>query len=541
MSRRYWSPGTVAGRFVARRTIRSAAFWALIFGAYVASKSAGYALAYPNVVDRVKLAASFGSNVGFSAFLGPARQISSVAGFTAWNTLMVVTIVAAIWSFLLATRTLRGEETAGRWELMLAGQTTSRRATASVLSGLASGLGVLFAVMAITFVAVGRIHGVGFHASAAVFFALATTAGAAEFMAIGGLASQLMPTRSRAAGLSAGLFGASFLVRAMADTTSARWLLDLSPLGWIERLQPLTNSRPLWLIPITLLVIVAGGLTIWLAGHRDLGASTFADRDTARPRTALLGSPAAAAVRLTGPASLGWLATIAFVAAFFGLLTKSASTAFSSSLSAQHVIDRLSHATRVVGATTFLGIVFFFLMISAMAYAASAIGRVREDEAEGYLENLLVRPVGRRSWLIGRLSLIIVVIVVAGLIGSLGVWAGQASQHVGVAWHQLWLAGLNAMAPAFVVLGLGVLAFGLTPRLTSTIAYSLIAWSFLIEMVSSGLNLNHWLLDTSILHHVVLAPIASPNWTSDAIMIALAAALALIGFVTFSRRDIKTA
>ena len=38
-------------------------------------------------------------------------------------------IVGAIWGLLLATRLLRGEEDAGRWELLLAGRTTRRPAT----------------------------------------------------------------------------------------------------------------------------------------------------------------------------------------------------------------------------------------------------------------------------------------------------------------------------------------------------------------------------------------------------------------------------
>lgn len=174
-----------------------------------------------------------------------------------------------------------------------------------------------------------------------------------------------------------------------------------------------------------------------------------------------------------------------------------------------------------------------------MAYAASAVGRMREDEAEGYLDNLLVRPVSRLRWLLGRVFLAVVVIVVAGLLTTLGTWAGEINQQTGVSFHTLLLAGINTLAPALLILGIGVFALGITPRLTTVIAYGVIAWTFLIEMVSSGLNLSHWVLDTSILYHVALAPAANPKWGSDAVLAGIGLALGVIGALVFNYRDLE--
>jgi ABC-2 type transport system permease protein len=537
--KRFRSPQTVIGRFVARRTVATAVFWAAVFGVFVASKSVGFAAAYPSAQQRTALASSFSNNIGISALLGRPHDIGTVVGFTTWNTVGVMAIIGAIWAFLLATKTFRGEEDAGRWELLLAGQTTARRAAANVLLGLAVGLATLYAVAAVIFIIVGRVHTVDFSAGAALFLALVAVSGAAEFMVVGAVASQLMPTRSRAAGLSATVFGICFLVRAMADTTGAHWLLDVTPLGWIEKLQPLTMPQPQWLLPIGGLVLVLGGLTVYLAGQRDLGASIVADKDTARPHTALLRSPLTAAIRLTRAASLGWLAAIGFSALFYGLLTKSAAQALNGSASAQHIFNSLAHAEQVAGATAYLGVIFLIQITIMMAYAASAVGRMREDEAEGYLDNLLVRPVGRLQWLAGRVLLAATVVVLAGLLTSLGAWAGEASQNAGVSFHTLLLAGLNTVAPALLVLGIGVFALGLIPHLSTVVAYGVIAWTFLIEMVSSGLNLNHWILDTSILHHVALAPAANPKWETDAILVGIGVILGIIGAAAFNRRDLE--
>ena len=48
-------------------------------------------------------------------------------------------LLGAVWGLLTSTRLLRGEEDGGRWELLLAGRTTRRRAAAQALAGLGAG------------------------------------------------------------------------------------------------------------------------------------------------------------------------------------------------------------------------------------------------------------------------------------------------------------------------------------------------------------------------------------------------------------------
>jgi ABC-2 type transport system permease protein len=533
------APRTLICRFVAKRTAKSAAFFALLFGVVVAAKSAGYAAAYPSSVARAKLASSFGSNIGLSALFGRPHDINTVTGFAVWNTLTIMIIIGAIWAFLTATSHLRGEEEAGRWEILLVGQTTARQASANALVGLGASLVVMYIVAAVVFIGVGKVHTVHYGAQAGMFFALAAVSSATMFMSVGSVASQLMPTRSRAAALSAAFFGACFLVRAMADTTNARWLLDVSPLGWIERLQPLYGSQPIWLLPIALLTLICAGAAIYLAGRRDLGDSVFADHDSAKPQFGLLGSSFGLAFRLTRGASLAWLLGAAFVSIFFGLLTKSASNAFSQSSALSARFGTITHASQTAGGRLFLGVVFFLLMTLIMAYAASSLVSVRREEAEDYLDNLLVRAVSRSRWLWGRVVLVVVTIICAGIVATLGVRIGLTHQGIGVSFHDLCLAGLNAMAPAVLITGLGVFTLGVLPRATSLVVYAALAWSFLLDLLSSGINLNHWILDTSILQHMSLSPAANPNWTAIGYIVGLGAVLAVIGSVAFSNRDLE--
>ncbi|HEX7963894.1 MAG TPA: ABC transporter permease subunit [Candidatus Saccharimonadales bacterium] len=536
--RRYRLPQLVIARFVTRRTIKSAVFWAAVYGMYVASKAIGYAVAYPTVQSREVIIQSLGNNAGLTALLGRPYHLESVAGYTAWNTMAIITLVGSVWALLLATRTFRGEETAGRWELLLGGQTTMRRAAANALAGLFTCLAVLWAVSALAFILVGKVHSVQFSAPAALYLALCTIMGAAMFAALGALTSQLMPTRARAATLATGIFGLSFLVRAAGDGSSAHWLSNVSPLGWIQQLQPLYAPQPLWLVPCLTFIVSCAGLAIFLAGKRDVGDSFIKDKDTARSHLRLLNSPLGLAVRLIRGNTLGWTLTLVGMSTFYGLLTKTVVSAFEQSQGAANVLQKFT-STHTTVATAFLSSIFLILMVVIMCYGAAAAGNIREQEAEGYLDNLLVRKVARLQWLWGRVGLAGGIIAGMAMLSGIATWASQASQGLGIPFHSMLIAGVNIIAPGLFTLGVAVLGFGVAPRFTTLIGYSVVAWSFLIEMIRSGVNLNHWLLDTSVLHHIALAPATNPNWTSAAVLTLLGLAAALVGSLRFRNRDLQ--
>ena len=95
------SPKTVIGRLVARRTVRGAILWALVLGGYVASKSIGLVAVYPTTAARLKIAQSYGNNIGIEFLLGSARHVTSaVSSIAAWNTMGLLVIVGSIWGLL---------------------------------------------------------------------------------------------------------------------------------------------------------------------------------------------------------------------------------------------------------------------------------------------------------------------------------------------------------------------------------------------------------------------------------------------------------
>ncbi|HEY5988220.1 MAG TPA: ABC transporter permease subunit [Streptosporangiaceae bacterium] len=530
-------PAAVVASRTTRRAVRSGALWGYVFGLTVASSAWGYASVYKTPAQRARLADLFASNMGLAAINGPAHEIQTVAGYTVWKSLMFLIIVGAVWGLLTGSKLLRGEEDAGRWELLLAGQTTPRRAAGQALAGLGAGLATLWALTAVITVVVGQLPRVGFAAGPSLFFSVALVAPAAMFLAAGALASQLAATRRQAAAYAGAALGACYALRMVADSgTGLAWLRWTSPLGWVEELQPLTSPRPLALLPIAGLVAVLGGLTLYLAGRRDLGASIVPDRGAARPRTRLLSGPMGLALRLVRPAVLGWTAAIVPWALLMGFLAKQGGSVLTTSASVERVASRLG--THGDSAAAYLGFTFLTVGWLVAFLAAGQVSAARDEEAEGRLDNLLVRPLSRTTWLAGRVALAVAILAVSGLLAGLFALAGAASQNAGVGLPSLLGAGVNVVPAALCVLGVGVLVMGVWPRATTAVTYGLLAWSLLIQLAGGFFSSNHWLLDTSVFHHVAAAPAESPNWTSATGLVATGAVAAVLGWIALRHRDL---
>jgi ABC-2 type transport system permease protein len=532
-------PGTVLAGQVAHRAGRSGALWGLIFGFFVLVQTHAYTSTYKTQASRDQLARAFGSNIAMNALLGSERAVNTVAGWADWRFIGILSVLGSIWGLLTSTRLLRGDEEAGRYDLLLAGQTTRRCATGQALAGLGAGLLAMFVLTALGTIVTGRSSSAGFSLGQCLYFSLALVAGAAMFLAIGALASQLASTRRRAAAMAGVVFGISYALRMAADSNPGlHWLVWLSPLGWIEESRPLTDPDLIALLPVLALLILVTAVTLHLAGIRDLGAAALPTRASSPPHLALLGGPTGLAVRLMRPAALGWLLAVAAFSVLIGTTAGSSAKDATGSNEIGQEIGRLGGHGSIV--TDYLGLTFLVLALLIALMAAGQITAMRTEEADGYLENLLVRPVSRMSWLAGRLALSCILLVTAGIVAGIGAWAGT-SQHTGIRFGSLVTAGLNVVPPGLFLLGLGALVFGAWPRRTSTAVYGYLAWSFLVEFAGGVIHTSHWLLDTSVFFHMVPAPATSPDWSSAAVITGLGILGAVLGGILLHRRDQQNA
>jgi ABC-2 type transport system permease protein len=532
----YGRPSSVVFAKTARAAGRSAALWGYVFGAMVASSAWSYSSIYKTQAERDNLASTFGASRASAALFGPARDLQTVAGFTVFKASMTLMILGAIWGLLTSSRLLRGEEDVGRWELLLAGQTTRRASTTQALGGLALAAVVLWTLTALITAVVGISSKVDVSPGPAMFLALALVSTAVMFLAVGALTSQLASTRRAAAGYGAAVLGVSYALRMIGDAGAGlHWLTWLSPLGWVEELFPLTRDNPWPLLLIAAFTVIVSSATVRLAGSRDVGGSVMPQRSESAPRLRLLGSASGLSLRLIRGTALAWMAALGAVGLLFGLVAKGAGATLSGS-SLQESFGKLGATGGGVGA--YLGITFLILAALIGFVAGGQVSAARSEEAEGRLDHLLVLPLSRTRWLAARFGLAGGLIVAGGFIAGMFTWLGAATQGSDVGLRPLLGAGFNAAAPAVFFLGLGALLLGLWPRAAAIGVYTVLAWSVLVELIGGVGAVSHWLLDTSVFHHVSAAPAAAPDWPAAAGVVATGVLAAAVGLAGFRRRDL---
>lgn len=528
-------PGLVPASRTARLAMRGAVIWGTVFGLFWWLLVNDYSTNYPSAADRARLVAETNANIGMQAMFGPVHHLDMVAGYAAWHGVGVLAVIGGIWGLLTGTRLMRGEEDAGRWEVLLAGQTTRRRAALGGLAGLGIGLVVVWAINGVAAYVFGQSAVPPFTATGSVFLATAVAAPAAIFLAVGALCSQLAATRGRAAWLAAAVFAVAYTIRLFAYTdTSVSWLRWLSPLAWVDEIRPLTDNRagPLLLIAALILVLVTS--TAILAGRRDLGAAVLPARDTAPARTRLLTGSLGLTVRLARPGILGWTVSIGVAGLVFGYLAKTSAEVFANASGG--ILEALGGAN---GSEVYLGITFLVVALVVTLAACGQVSATREEEAEGRLDNLLVRPVARWPWLAGRFAIAAIGLTLAGLAAGLFTWVGAVLGGADLAFATLLAAGLNVVPAGILVLGVGTLAHGVVPRLASGVAYGLVAWSFVVELVGAGLPGARRLQQLSVLHHITRAPAEDPRWGMAAVIVVIGVAAAVAGITAFNRRDLR--
>jgi ABC-2 type transport system permease protein len=515
----------------------TAAVLAVVFGGTAAASALSYVSSFPDVASRQQLTATTGHDAGLAILLGPVSELGTVGGYTVYKGFVFLTAIGAIWGLLAATRLLRGEEDAGRWQLVLAGGTRAPRATAATVVALGAAITVLFTGTTAIVLLAARDPDVGFSTADTVLYGLSLVVAPAVFVAVGALTSQLGSSRRLATGLGMSVFAVAFVVRMLADSgPSTKWLLWLTPFGWVERMRPLTDpdSRPLVLVVVAVVVLVVAATV--LSGRRDVGSGVLASPDVVPPRPYGLRTPAGLAVRTELPVlAAWWLGTLA-AAISFGIVAKIAAGSVPESLG-----DTLARfGVRGSFVRQYFGVAFLLVATVVALLPASQVGAAADEETSGRLVNVLGQPTRRAVLLGGRVALAAAAVVVAAVLAGVGGWLGASSQGVDPGLATMVGAGLNVIPTALLVLGFGAMAVALAPRAAARTVYIVVTASLIIDLLASMVDSAAWLGHLSLFHYMALAPAEDVDPTTIVVTVVLAAALCLAAIAGFSRRDVQT-
>lgn len=528
---RYEGPGSFATlvRHSARTIRVSAAVWIVGLVAVAVVVVAAYESAYATPADRAALAAQIEGNPSFEALFGPARDIDTLGGFAVWRINGVALLLAAVWLLLAVARLTRGEEDPGHAELIAAGAVRRREPLGAVLAVLAG------AALALAFVLVGAMLAFGLDPTSALLVGGGQALVGAVFGSIAALAAQLTASRGRTIAAAGSALAVAYFVRVVATGFELDLLVWATPLGWASELGYEPRLSPL--VPFAIAIPALAGGAMLLAGRRDLGASALGYHGSRGPAGRPIRSSLGLALRLVRPSVVGWSVGIGAYAFLIGLLVSDMVEFFRDSPQLVELLEQLGLGA-LDTAEQFLGLPFSIIAVFVALVAAQQAGAIREEEAAGRLETLLARPLGRSTWLAGRVAAAASALVLVALVVGVAAGSGVVLRGESVDGGRLAIATANLLPVAVLFLGLGVAVYGLRPRLTSAVVHGLVVSSFVLEFVGSVLDLPEWLLALSPFHHLQPAPAVDPDVGSAAVMLAVAALALAVGVVAFRRRDL---
>jgi ABC-2 type transport system permease protein len=442
-------------------------------------------------------------------------------------------LAAALMSILSVTRHTRVEEQSGRAELVRAsvvGRHTNLVATlvVALITNVAAGA-AMFAALA----GVG-----GFAPTGSALLAASVALVGLAFAAVTTITVQLTEYSRAAAGLAGGVLGAAFVLRAGGDMAAegGTLLSWLSPLGWGQQTAPYVLDR--WW-PLALLVALAVVATAWgfaLSVRRDLGASLFAVRPGAPRAHPSLGTPWGLAIRLQRASLIGWTAAMSVAGLLYGGFADAMRGAIDDMPDV--FVDLFGADDLLAG---YLGYMAMFQALLVSVYAILAVQSLWSEETDGRGEPLLATPVSRTTWLGTSLGVVAVGVVV--ILVATGAATGVGALLVTGDWSLLsdLTAAHAAFVPApLVVLGLATLLFGVAPRAIpatwAVVVYGLVTGTFgvLLDLPQMANNLSPF-------EHLPQMPLEPFALLPVLLLLAVAAATALVGFIGFGRREINVA
>ena len=527
---------SAAGRAVTRlavRQVRRGAFVVLTVAVGMSTLvAATYARTVGGALDPGALAA-LARNPAIRTLFGEPAALDTVGGFTVWRTGTVLAVLLSTWGLLATTRITRGEEEAGRWDLLLAGRL-------SPTAVLGRHLAVLTAAMTLTGAALAAaLTAVGTPARGAVLHATGLALVGTVAVAAASLAAQVFPTRAAATGGTLALLGAGLLARMIGDGVPVLgWLRWLPPYGPLALTRPYRDDRlsPVVVLALTAIVLSTGALT--LAGRRDVRDGLLSPAAGRPPRLWLLGSVETFAIRRLLRPLAGWSTGISAYLLLIGLLA----VPLTGFLADNPRFADLAAQAGFAGLGTVHGYaatLFALLAVPVGAFTAVRLAAFAAAETSGRLTLLHAGPV-TRTRLLGAEVLTTaagaaVLVTVAGVAAWLGATLVGADLPLRAALAGTW----NVLPVALLSLAAAALALGRAPHGVAALGMVPTAGGFLLTVVADSIEAPGWLSGLSPYAHLAAVPQAVPDWPAAAVMIAVAGAVVTAGLRSYQHRDMR--
>jgi ABC-2 type transport system permease protein len=487
------APAAVVGtgelaRFGSRRDRIILPIWLYVVAGLAIVTAVSFHKLYPTTASRISFATGIATNPGIRALTGPAFDLTTIGGLTAWRVGALAGVLISLMNVFSVVRHTRAEEEAGRLELVGAGR-VGRAAPLTAALVIALGADVVIGIV----IAVGLIA-TGQPATGSFALGASLAAVGATFAGVAAITAQLAETSRAANGLACTVLALAYLLRAVGDSSAQD-------------------------------------------GPTCLGSGQLPSRPGPATASSGLRGPLSLAWRLQRGTLLGWAAGVVVFGIAIGGIAKSIVQIAGSSPQLGQIVARLGGPGGLVD--SFLAAMFGLLGLLGAVYTVQAVLRLRTEETGLRAEPVLATRTGRVPFaaahlvvaLLGGAGLLVLGGAVAGL--AHGVSSGDVGDDLPKA-----LAGALVQLPAaWVLAGVSVALFGLFPRFAAG-GWAALVVCLLLGQLGPVLQLPQWAMDISPFTHVPKLPGGAFSATPVIWLVVVAALFAVAGLAGFRRRDI---
>jgi len=485
---------------------------------------------YPTRADRVALGATIVDNPAISAVRGNPRELDTLGGLVTFQIGVLFSVFVALISLLLVVRHTRGDEEAGRAELVLSAATGRYAPTTAALlvvagADLLIAAGVTLGLVAYGLPVAGSLGlGVWFGAVGLIFAAVAA------------VSAQLSPNARTASGIALAVLGASYGLRAGGDA-GADALSWLSPIGWAQQTRPFADERWWPLLPLLTVTIALVALVYRLLARRDHGAGLLPERPGPPTAAPALGRPLGLALRLQRGTLIAWSVGLGLLGVVYGAVADGVEDLVEDNDQLREIFARVGGVELV---DSFYASSLLILALIGTGFTIQSTLRARGEESAGRAAVVLATATSRASFGGSHLAVALAgsaLLLAAGGVGEgIGVLLGTGNPGE---LPRLVAASLAHLPAMWVLGGIAALVFGFAPRAVMLV-WGAFALCFFLAMFGELLDVPGWLIDISPFSHIPDVPATSLTLPSLIVLTLIAAALIAAGLAAFRHRDLAT-
>ncbi len=488
---------------------------------------------YATQQDRQAIAETM-KNPAMTAMVGPGYGLGNyTAGAMMAHQMLLFTAVAvAIMSILLVARHTRSDEEDGHIE-MIRSLPTGRLSTLNATIVMICGTNIVLGFVIGLGLSVLNIESMDLEGS--LLYGAALGATGIFFTALTAVFAQLSESSRGTIGLSFTALGIAYLIRAVGDVGNET-LSWFSPLAWILGGQVYVNNYwwPIYLtIGVALLLVL---LAFYLNAIRDVGSGFLPSKPGRKQASSFLQSPLGLTLRLQRTGLIAWAIGVYILGASYGSVLGDIESFFEDVEMMGELLSQVEGFSLTEQFITMLmSIMAMFSTIPALMAMLKLIGEERKKRTE----HLLSRAVSRTRLMASSLIVSVVTSFVMLSLAAIGLWsASTVVMEDGISFGMLYGAAMAYLPAMWIMIGFVVLLIGIVPKATSLIWLYLI-YSFIVVYLGGLLKFPEWMRNLSPYGHVPQLPVEDVNFMTLFVLIIIAVALVIAGFVGYTKRDIE--